>query len=76
MAFAPHDASPQVGLSATLDDEKLPRGRYELRARAVDRAGNERSTQTTGERRAGDAHAAAAGRHPAGRGQADAGSRA
>ena len=34
------------GFSATLDDETLPRGRYELRARAVDRAGNERSTQT------------------------------
>ena len=33
------------GLSATLDDEKLPRGRYELRARVVDRAGNERSSQ-------------------------------
>jgi hypothetical protein len=32
-------------LSATLDDEKLPRGRYELRARVVDRAGNERSSQ-------------------------------
>jgi hypothetical protein len=39
------------GLVAALDDGTLPRGRYELRARAVDRAGNERSTQTqtTGE---------------------------
>jgi hypothetical protein len=34
------------GLTATLDDGQLPRGRYELRARVVDRAGNERSTQT------------------------------
>jgi hypothetical protein len=33
------------GLMAVLDDEKLPRGEYELRARVVDRAGNERSTQ-------------------------------
>ena len=34
------------GFSAIIDDETLPRGRYELRARAVDRAGNERSAQT------------------------------
>jgi hypothetical protein len=31
--------------SATLDDGVLPRGRYELRARVVDYAGNERTTQ-------------------------------
>jgi hypothetical protein len=31
-------------LIAYLDDERLPDGPYELRARAVDRAGNERST--------------------------------
>jgi hypothetical protein len=32
------------GFGATIDDEVLPRGIYELRARAVDAAGNERST--------------------------------
>ena len=32
--------------SAVLDDEALPKGVYELRARAVDNAGNERSTGT------------------------------
>ena len=32
------------GFGATIDDEALPRGVYELRARAVDAAGNERST--------------------------------
>ncbi len=32
------------GFSATLDDSALPRGRYELRARVADRAGNERTT--------------------------------
>jgi hypothetical protein len=32
------------GFSAFVDDEHLPDGIYELRARAVDRAGNERST--------------------------------
>ena len=32
------------GLSAVVDDETLPEGAYLLRARAVDRAGNERST--------------------------------
>jgi hypothetical protein len=31
------------GFSATLDDERLPKGRYELRARARDLAGNERT---------------------------------
>jgi hypothetical protein len=35
-----------TGLSATIDDGRLPRGRYKLRASVVDRAGNERSTQT------------------------------
>ena len=34
----------QAGFSAFIDDEKLPDGVYELRARAVDLAGNERST--------------------------------
>ncbi len=34
------------GFSARLDDEVLPRGVYELRARVVDLAGNERSTTT------------------------------
>ncbi|MGH2970320.1 MAG: hypothetical protein ACRDK0_14855, partial [Solirubrobacteraceae bacterium] len=34
------------GFSAVLDDELLPKGNYELRARAVDLAGNERSTQS------------------------------
>jgi len=33
------------GLSANLDDELLPKGSYELRARVVDRAGNERTTR-------------------------------
>ncbi len=33
------------GFSATLDDSVLPRGRYVIRARVVDNAGNERSTQ-------------------------------
>ena len=37
-------ASTQEGFSAAVDDEQLPDGTYELRARAVDRAGNERST--------------------------------
>ena len=38
------------GFSATIDDGKLPHGRYALRARVVDRAGNERSTDSvTGE---------------------------
>jgi hypothetical protein len=32
------------GFSAFVDDESLPRGTYEVRARAFDRAGNERST--------------------------------
>jgi hypothetical protein len=32
------------GFTAVIDDESLPRGRYELRARVVDLAGNERST--------------------------------
>jgi hypothetical protein len=36
------------GLLATIDDEALPSGVYELRARAVDRAGNERTTTRTG----------------------------
>ena len=35
-----------TGFSAVLDDEALPDGSYDLRARAVDRAGNERSTQS------------------------------
>ena len=48
-------------------------GRYELRARVVDRAGNERSTQTLPNGDAGDTHAAAAGRDAPGRRQADAG---
>ncbi len=34
------------GLSTNIDDETLPKGRYTLRARVVDRAGNERSTQS------------------------------
>jgi protocatechuate 3,4-dioxygenase beta subunit len=34
----------QTGFTARLDDEALPNGRYELRARAMDSAGNERST--------------------------------
>jgi len=34
------------GFSAWLDDEVLPGGRYDLRARAVDAAGNERTTQS------------------------------
>jgi hypothetical protein len=34
----------ETQLVAYLDDERLPAGTYELRARAVDRAGNERST--------------------------------
>ena len=33
------------GFSASLDDETMPKGSYELRARAKDLAGNERSTQ-------------------------------
>ncbi len=32
------------GFSASIDDEELPKGVYELRARGVDLAGNERST--------------------------------
>lgn len=35
------------GLEATVDDEALPDGVYELRARAVDHAGNERTTTRT-----------------------------
>jgi hypothetical protein len=34
-----------AGFSAVLDDSVMPKGRYELRARAVDHAGNERTTQ-------------------------------
>lgn len=34
----------QSGFSTVIDDENLPDGRYQLRARAVDLAGNERST--------------------------------
>ncbi|MBA2445373.1 MAG: hypothetical protein H0V49_08595 [Nocardioidaceae bacterium] len=34
------------GFSALLDDEALPKGEYELRARATDMAANERSTQS------------------------------
>jgi hypothetical protein len=34
------------GFSARLDDGSLPKGQYELRARAVDFAGNERSTES------------------------------
>ena len=37
-------SSDGEGFSAVLDDSVLPRGRYEIRARAVDRAGNERTT--------------------------------
>lgn len=33
----------QHGFSAVLDDERLPKGRYDLRARAKDLAGNERT---------------------------------
>ena len=44
MANAPQTVSAD-GLSAILDDEKLPRGQYDVRARVVDRAGNERSSQ-------------------------------
>jgi hypothetical protein len=36
--------STPTGFSARLDDEVLPDGTYELRARATDSAGNERST--------------------------------
>ena len=36
----------KTGFSAVLDDEAHPKGEYELRARAVDRAGNERTTTT------------------------------
>jgi hypothetical protein len=39
----PVERTPE-GFSARADDELLPRGLYELRARVVDRAGNERST--------------------------------
>ena len=39
------------GFSAVMDDERLPTGTYELRARAVDEAGNERSTRLAGRRR-------------------------
>jgi hypothetical protein len=34
------------GLAANLDDGQLPKGRYDLRARVTDRAGNERSTDS------------------------------
>jgi hypothetical protein len=34
------------GFTAVLDDEALPKGLYDLRARAVDAAGNERTIQT------------------------------
>jgi hypothetical protein len=37
-------AATPTGFSARLDDETLPDGTYELRARAIDSAGNERST--------------------------------
>ena len=39
----PTTATP-TGFASRLDDETLPDGRYELRARVVDSAGNERST--------------------------------
>jgi Big-like domain-containing protein len=45
VAWRPLDTTLEGGrLIAYLDDERLPDGSYELRARAVDRAGNERST--------------------------------
>jgi len=34
------------GFSASVDDEVMPKGTYDVRARVVDRAGNERSTTT------------------------------
>jgi hypothetical protein len=36
----------KTGLSAIVDDEVMPKGTYDVRARVVDRAGNERSTST------------------------------
>nr|MBA2634277.1 hypothetical protein [Chloroflexota bacterium] len=35
-----------TGFSTIIDDETMPKGEYELRARAKDLAGNERTTQT------------------------------
>jgi hypothetical protein len=40
------------GFTAVLDDEALPKGLYDLRARAVDAAGNERSIETMPDGRA------------------------
>jgi hypothetical protein len=40
------------GFTAVLDDEALPRGLYDLRARAVDAAGNERSIESMPDGRA------------------------
>jgi hypothetical protein len=36
----------KTGLSAVVDDEVMPKGTYDVRARVIDRAGNERSTTT------------------------------
>ena len=58
------ESSPD-GLAATIDDSKLPDGSYRIRARVVDAAGNERSTQTRQRRRRGGARAAAADQDPA-----------
>lgn len=41
------EVTPQ-GLTAVMDDERLPDATYELRARAVDAAGNERSNDRRG----------------------------
>jgi len=46
-AWLPIPVSPDAnGFSALLDDGDLPSGRYALRARATDAAGNERSIET------------------------------
>ena len=59
------------GFSAVLDDERLPKGRYDLRARARDLAGNERTIDTEPDGRPASRTLPSAHGHPARRGPPD-----